>query len=65
MLMTENDERVLDYLKVNYGNYIVKMKDDAGLQDEVRKLNTMPLHLGAFVSSNSKPIMKNLIHAIN
>ena len=30
------------------------MIDDAGLEDEVKKLNTMRLHLGAFVSSNSK-----------
>ena len=36
-MMSENDERVLDYQKINYGNYIVKMKDDEGLQDEVKK----------------------------
>ena len=41
------------------------MIDDAGLEDEVKKLNTMPLHLGAFVLSNSKKIMNNFIHAIN
>ena len=41
------------------------MIDDAGLDDEVKKLNTMPLHLGAFVLSNSKRIMNNFIHAIN
>ena len=29
------------------------MTDDAGLEDEVKKLKTMPLHLGAFVLSNS------------
>ena len=44
---------------------IVKMIDDAGLEDEVKKLNTMPLHLGAFVLSNSKRIMNNFIHANN
>ena len=27
-MQTEYDERVLDYQKINYGNYIVKMKDD-------------------------------------
>ena len=37
-MMTEYDERVLDYQKINYGNYNVKMKDDEGLQDEVKKL---------------------------
>ena len=33
LMMTEYDERVLDYPKINFGNYIVKMKDDEGLQD--------------------------------
>ena len=32
---------------------------------KLKKLNTMPLHLGAFVLSNSKRIMNNYIHAIN
>ena len=41
------------------------MIDDAGLEVEVKKLNTMPLHLGAFVLSNSKRIMNNFIHTIN
>ena len=36
-MQTEYDERVLDYQKTNYGNYIVKMKDDEGLEDEVEK----------------------------
>ena len=34
---TEYDERFLDYQKINYGNYIVKMKDDDGLEDHVKK----------------------------
>ena len=32
-MMTEYDERVLDYQKIKYGNYILKLKDDEGLQD--------------------------------
>ena len=63
--MTEYDERVKDYWKISGINYIVKMIDDAELEDEVKKLNTMPLHLGAFVISSSKRIMNNFIHAIN
>jgi len=43
----------------------VKIKDDEGLEDHVKKVNTMPLHLGAFVLSNSKRIMNNFIHAID
>ena len=64
-MMSEYDERVKDYWRISHGKYIVKMIDDAGLEDEVKKLNTMPLHLGAFVSSKSKRNMNNSIHAIN
>ena len=38
---------------------------DRRLVDEVKKINTMTLHLGSFVLSNSKRIMNNFIHAIN
>ena len=48
-MQTEYDERVLDYQRINYKIYIVKMKDDEGLQDEVKRVNTVPLHLGSFV----------------
>ena len=64
-MQTENDERVKDYWKISGINYIVKKIDAAGLEDEVKKLNTMPLHLGALVLSNSKTIMSNFIHTIN
>ena len=64
-MLTECEERVKDYWKISGINYIKKMIDDARLEDEVKKLNTMPLHLGAFVLSNSKRIMNNFIHAIN
>ena len=64
-MMSEYDERVKDYWKISGINYIVKMIDDAVLEGEVKKLNTMPLHLGAFVLSSSKRIMNNFIHAIN
>ena len=36
-MMTEYDERVIDYWKISGINYIVKMIDDAGLEDEVKK----------------------------
>ena len=64
-MMTDYDERVLDYQKFNYGNYIVKMKDDEGLEDEVKKANTLPLQLAVFILSNSKRIMNNFIYAID
>ena len=64
-MMGEYDERVENYWKKQHGNYIVKMIDATGLEDEIKKLNTMPLHLRAFVISKSKRIMNNFIHAIN
>ena len=62
---TEYDERVKDYWKIGVNNSIVKMIDDKGLEDEIKKINTMPLHLGAFVLSNSHRNMNNFIHAID
>ena len=41
------------------------MIDDTGLEDELKKIITMPFQLGAFVLSNSKRIMNNFIHANN
>ena len=64
-MKSEYDEKVKAYWRISHGNYIVKMIDDAGLEDEVKKLNTMPLHLGSFVLSNSKKITNNFLHAIN
>ena len=64
-MMLEYDERVLDYQKINYGNYIFKMKDDEGLKDEIKKANTLPLQLAVFILSNSKRLMNNFIHAID
>ena len=63
--MTDYDERVLDYQKINYGNYMVKMKDDEGLEDEVKKDNTLPLQLAVFILSNSKRNMNSFIYAID
>ena len=63
-MMSEYDESVKDYWRISHGNYVLRMIDDAGLEDEVKNLNTMPLHLRPFVLSNSKRIMNNFIHAI-
>ena len=64
-MMSEYDERGKDYWNLSGINYIVKIIDDVGLEDEVKKFNTMPHHLGAFVLSNSKRNMNNFIHANN
>ena len=52
-MMSEYDDKVTDYWKISHGIYVVKMIDDAELEDEVKKLNKMPLHLGIFIVSNS------------
>ena len=64
-MISDYDERVEIYWKISHGNCFVKKIDDDELEDEVKKLNTMPLHLGAFVLSNSKRILKSFIHANN
>ena len=64
-MMTEYDEKVLDYQKINHGIYIVKLKDDEGFEDEVKKINTLPLQLAVFILSNSERTMNNFIHAID
>ena len=51
-MMTEYVETVKFYWKFSYGSYIVIIVDDAGLESEVKKVNTMPLHLGVFVFLN-------------
>ena len=68
-MMAEYDESVKGHGKISHGNYIGKMIDDKGLEDEVKKLKTMPLHLGVFVLSNSKKLciilytqIKDFIH---
>ena len=62
--ISEYDERVLDYYKINHGHYIVKLKDDDGMQDEVEKINTLPLQLAAFILSKAKELWINFLHAI-
>ena len=64
-MVSEYDERVKDYSEKSRIISIGKTIDDAGLEDEVKKLNTMALRVGAFVLSNSKGIMKIFIHAID
>ena len=63
--MSEYYEIVKHYWKKTHGIYICEMIDYKGLDDCVKKLNTMPLHIGAFVIPNSKRSMNIFIHAIN
>ena len=61
----EYDDTVLDYWRLPNGNYILKLKTDDGLDGDNDEKNTLPRHLGAFISSNSKGIMNNFIREIN
>ena len=62
-MLSEYDERVLDYQKFNHAKYIVKLKNDDALQDEVKRVNALPLQLAAFILSNKKRIMNIFKHA--
>ena len=64
-MKTEFDENVLDYWRLPNGNYIVKMRKDDGLDDDCDIKKTLPAHLGALISSNSKRIMNNFITETN
>ena len=63
-MMSEYDERVLDYHKINHGSYIVNLKVDEGLEDEIKKVNTLPLQLAVFILSNSKRNINIFLNAI-
>ena len=63
-MRSEYDERVLEYQKINDGKYIVKFEDDGEIEDEVKKVNTLPLQVAVFILSNSKRIMNHFIRAI-
>ena len=47
-LMNEYDERVKDYWKISGINYIVKKIDEAGLEDEVKKIEYYATSLRSF-----------------
>ena len=36
-MISDYDEKVKDYWKIGCGNYVVKMLDDTGLEDEIKK----------------------------
>ena len=40
-MMSEYGERIKEYWKIIYGNYMVEMVDDKGLEDKAKKLYTM------------------------
>ena len=63
-MRTEYDECVKDYWRKSHGNYIVKTVDEEELEDDVKKLNTMPLHLGSFLLSVSKRVLNIFLYTL-
>ena len=63
-MLTEYEERVIDYWSFGERNCIVKLAQDERKDNDNDKINVMPLHLGAFVLSNSNRIMNNFAEAI-
>ena len=64
-MKTENDKNVFDFWKLSNGNCNVYMRKYEGLDDDCDNKDTLPAHLGAFIISNGKRIMKNFIKEIN
>ena len=62
-MMSEYDEKVKDYWKIGYRKYIVKLIEDAGVEEKVKKLKSIPLHLEAFVLIKSERLVNNFLHA--
>ena len=63
-MLAEIDGRVKDYWSIGNSKYIVKLARDEGKKYDSDKVNVIPLHLGAFVPSNSKRIKKNFVGVI-
>ena len=64
-MKTEYYENVLGYWKVSMGNYIVKFKEEDGLDDDIDVKNILTEHLGAFILSNSTRVMNNFIRKVD
>ena len=60
--MEENyDDRVTEWWPLNNGNLAVKLKNDAGVDDEdiAQSINQMLCHLGSYVLAHSKRLISN------
>ena len=57
--------RVLDYWRLPNRAYIVKLKQDEGLECETHLKYTMPADLGIFILGSSKWVINNFTPEIN
>ena len=60
-MQTEYDENVLEFRKLPNWNHKVNLGKADGLEGDKDVKNTLPSHLRAFILSNSKRFMKDLI----
>ena len=56
-MLNEYGEKITDYWSIGNSKYIVKPAQDDDKENDDDKANVMPLHVGAFVLSNSKSIV--------
>ena len=59
-IKTEYEDNVLDYWKLQNGNSLVKLKKGDGLNGDNDVKTTSLSHLGAFLLTKSKRIMKKI-----
>ena len=62
-MKTEYDYRVKNYIPLENGNYMVKILDHEGIDDNgiSKKINSQPFQLGSMILSHSKRLMNNVI----
>ena len=61
---TEYDENVSNYCRLPNENFIVKLRNDDGLEGGNDVKNTLPSDLGAFILKNRRRIMNNFVREI-
>ena len=63
-MLTEYDGRVKENWSIGSGDYIVKLAEDESKKDDKNEAIVMPVHLGAFLMSNTERNMINFVEAI-
>ena len=66
-MKTEYDDTVIEWFPLKNKNIMVKIADHEGVEDNcyIKKINSQPFHLGAFISSQAKGLMNGLIFALD
>ena len=61
------DDGVKNWWPLKNGNLIVKLEDDAGVddQDSVSSINQLPCHVGSYISAHSIRLLNNNIREMD